>query len=151
MTSPRALAARKDSIEKANAIGVTPAYISTLVDTFYDRIREHDVLGPIFNTAIGDDWDPHLRRMKAFWASVTLSAGLYSGKPVPAHRKHLNMIEREHFEIWLSLFKQTLEDTAPTTACTDYFMVRAERIAKSLQLAMFGIPGLGPPQYSDKN
>lgn len=147
MTSPRAIAARQDILAKATAMGITPAYISRLVDTFYDRIRVHDVLGPVFNNAIGDDWGPHLSRMKAFWASVTLNAGLYTGKPVPAHRKHMDTMQIEHFEIWLGLFRETLEDTAPTSDCTEYFMVRADRIANSLKLALFGIPGLGAPKY----
>ena len=147
MTSPRALAAREEILQKATAIGITPDYISTLVDSFYDSIREHEILGPVFNNAIGDNWAPHLSRMKAFWASVTLNAGLYSGKPVPAHRKHIETIQSEHFDIWLGLFRQTLEDTAPTPECTEYFMVRADRIANSLKLALFGMPGLGAPKY----
>lgn len=147
MTSPRAVAARAEIIEKATAMGITPAYISTLVDRFYDHIRVHDILGPVFNRAIGENWDVHLTRMKAFWASVALNAGLYSGKPVPAHRQHSDMIQSEHFDIWLGLFRQTLEDTAPTPECVEYFMIRAERIANSLKLAMFGTSGLGPPRY----
>ena len=147
MTSPRATAARAEIVEKATAMGITPAYISILVDSFYDRIREHDILGPIFKNAIGENWTPHLSQMKAFWASVTLSSGVYSGKPVPAHHKHIDSIQNEHFDIWLGLFRQTLEDTAPTPDAVEYFMVRAERIAKSLKLALFGTPGLGAPSY----
>ena len=45
-------------------------------------------------------------------------------------------------KIWLALFRQTLEDTAPTPEAVAYVMERAERIAESLQLAMFGFPGL---------
>ena len=135
---------RREAIRaNAAALGIDDAYISTLVDTFYDRIRAHDLLGPIFDYAIGDKWDTHLPRMKDFWASVALNAGRYSGKPVPAHRKHTT-IQPEHFTIWLALFEKTLTDTALTPGAVDYFMERANRIAQSLQLAMFGIPGLPP-------
>ena len=126
----------------AEALGIDEAYISLLVETFYGRIRAHGLIGPIFERAIGDDWEHHLSKMKAFWASVALNAGSYSGKPVPAHKKHAT-IQPWHFNIWLALFKETLKDTAPTPGAAAYFMERAERIAQSLQLAMFGVPGLG--------
>lgn len=147
MQNPRITAARKAVQDKAAALGITPAYISKLVDLFYDRIRSNIILGPIFETAIGDHWDPHLKQMKAFWASVTMNAGLYSGKPVQQHRKHSEIIAREHFDIWLALFRETLEDTAPSPECVEYFMQRADRIANSLKLALFGTSGLGPPKY----
>jgi hemoglobin len=132
---------RAEIQRRANAIGIDEAYISLLVDEFYRRIRAHDVLGPIFDEAIGDRWDHHLPRMKSFWASVALNAGTYSGQPVPVHRKLTN-VEQPHFHIWLDLFHQTLDDTAPSPEVVDYFMERANRIAESLQLAMFGFPGL---------
>lgn len=125
----------------AAAIGIDEAYISRLVDAFYARIRAHDVLGPIFEGEIGAHWARHLPRMKSFWMSVALNAGTYSGKPVPAHQKLLG-VEEWHFGVWLELFRETLEDTAPTREAVDYFMERAERIAQSLKLAMFGFPGL---------
>lgn len=134
--------ARRAEIQAhAAAMGIDEAYISRLVDAFYDRVRADARLGPIFDDAIGDRWDEHLPRMKRFWASVALNAGTYSGKPVPAHQQ-LTQVERPDFQIWLTLFRQTLDDTAPSREAADYFMERAERIAESLQLAMFGFPGL---------
>lgn len=147
MSSDRIKAARQAIVKNAEDIGINSDYISILVDNFYDRIRDDQTLGPIFTTAIDDNWEPHLKQMKAFWSSVTMNAGLYSGKPVERHRKHIDVIRSEHFDIWLTLFRQTLEDTAPTPACVDYFMVRANRIANSLKLAMFGTSGLGPPRF----
>lgn len=135
---------RRDIQQTATALGIDDAYIDQLVETFYGRVREDATLGPIFDRAIGDNWGPHLATMKNFWASVAMNAGRYSGKPVPAHQKH-TAIQPEHFDIWLGLFRSTLEDTAAKPATVLYFMERAERIAKSLQLALFGIPGLGAP------
>jgi hemoglobin len=134
--------ARRAEIQRrANIIGIDEAYISLLVDEFYRRIRAEETLGPIFEEAIGDRWDYHLPRMKSFWASVALNAGTYSGQPVPAHRR-LARVKQPHFPSWLALFRQTLHDTAPTREAVDYFMERANRIAESLQLAMFGFPSL---------
>lgn len=145
MTETRRRSAEERRAEirtQAATLGINETYISHLVETFYARIRAHEELGPIFETAIGDDWDHHLGAMKAFWVSVALNAGQYSGKPVPAHKKHTS-IQPWHFKIWLALFEETLKDTAPTPGAVSYFMERAERIAKSLQLALFGIPRLG--------
>lgn len=148
MTEARLRSAEERRAEiQANAasLGIDEAYISLLVETFYGRIRAHELIGPIFETAIGKDWDSHLETMKAFWASVALNAGRYSGKPVLAHKRHTS-IQSWHFKIWLALFEQTLKDTSPTPGAVTYFMERAERIAQSLQLAMFGVPGLGKPR-----
>jgi len=138
----KAASERRAEIQRhANSLGIDETYISLLVDEFYRRVRSDPVLGPIFEQAIGDRWNRHLPRMKSFWASVTLNAGTYSGQPVPAHKK-LTHVQKVHFQHWLALFRGTLEDTAPSPEAADYFMERAERIAESLQLAMFGIPGL---------
>lgn len=132
---------REQVQHEALKMGIDEAYISILVDTFYDRIRSHDVLGPIFADAIGSDWEPHLQKMKHFWSSVARNTGQYSGKPVPAHQK-LTRVQQHHFAVWLDLFAQTLADTAPTPQAADYFMERAQRIARSLQMAMFDRPGV---------
>ncbi len=135
----------------AQEMGIDDAFIDTLVDAFYSKIRDHSVLGPIFNEKIGEKWDVHLARMKDFWASVALNAGRYSGRPVPKHAALTN-VEPHHFQIWLGLFYETLKETASSPQTVSYFMVRAERIADSLKLAMFGLPGLplerpgAPPQ-----
>jgi hemoglobin len=136
-----ALDRRFEMQARAASIGIDGAYISRLVDALYLRIRAHQILGPIFDKAIGDNWDNHLPRMKRFWESVALNTGTYSGKPVPAHQRLTN-VEPIHFRIWLALFRQTLEDTAASQEAVGYLMERAERIAESLQLAMFGFPGL---------
>lgn len=141
-TEIRTAEERRKAIQtNATAMGIDEGYISELVETFYERVRANPDLGPIFDNVIGDNWGPHLARMKDFWASVALNAGLYSGKPVPKHQK-LEHVTPKHFETWLALFRQTLEDTAPSPAAVLYFMERADRIANSLQLAMFGLPSL---------
>ncbi|HIG23157.1 group III truncated hemoglobin [Henriciella sp.] len=131
---------RRDVQAHAASLGIDDAFIETFVETFYGRVRENDRLGPIFNGEI-DDWPDHLSKLKDFWASVAMNAGRYSGKPVPAHMK-LEGVRREDFGEWLGLFRRTLEDIAPGVETVDYFMVRAERIAQSLQLAMFGLESL---------
>lgn len=139
MSSDHALAARQKIREDAAAIGVDEAFISTLVDTFYERVRQNPHLGPVFEGAV-DDWPEHLARLKSFWASVALNAGAYSGRPMQAHMR-VPAIEPAHFGEWLYLFEQTLRDIAPTEAAVEYFMVRANRIGESLKLGLFYRPG----------
>jgi hemoglobin len=49
--------------------------IAVLVDTFYARGRQDETLGPIFERVVGDAWEPHLEKMRAFWSSLTLASG----------------------------------------------------------------------------
>ena len=114
---------------------VDRAFISRLVRTFYDRVRQDARLGPIFAREITGDWEPHLEKMTDFWSSVILKTGDYHGRPVPAHMKIAD-ITPDDFTIWLGIFRDTAEElSAPEVAAV--FIDRAERIARSLQLALF--------------
>lgn len=132
-------------LAEAERLGIDEDFVSTLVDDFYGRIQADPVLGPVFGRAIGDDWGPHLAKMKDFWASVAMDAGRYDGRPVPAHLK-VEGIEQAQFAHWLGLFRSTLEEMTDNPATISYFMIRAERIAQSLQYALFGLP-LGRPGH----
>ena len=86
----------------------------------------------------------HLEKMKDFWATVALGAGRYSGEPIPAHKK-LAGVRPRHFDVWLEMFEETLQDTAPTPEAATYFMDHARQIGRGLQIAMFGANGSGRP------
>ncbi|PKQ06846.1 MAG: preprotein translocase subunit TatC [Alphaproteobacteria bacterium HGW-Alphaproteobacteria-12] len=131
---------------EADAAGgaTNEAEIERLVRTFYARIREDEVLGPIFDKAIGENWEPHLLKMCDFWSSVMLTTGRYKGQPMRAHLK-LKTVTPGHFDRWLMLFRATAEEVcAPETA--ERFVEKAARIAESLQLGMFFKPQLHDPE-----
>ena len=109
--------------------------LKALVDLFYDRVRRDDLIGPLFNDAIGD-WPGHLEKLTAFWSSVMLSSGRYKGQPVPAHFRHRDRIEPRMFERWLALWRLTTAElfVAPAAAA---LQAKAERIAESLNLALY--------------
>ncbi|MEQ8404476.1 MAG: group III truncated hemoglobin [Oceanicaulis sp.] len=132
-----ASARRTDMRAEADAAGVNEAFIDALVETFYARVREDDLLGPVFAHAIGADWAGHLATMKQFWQSVALGSGAYSGRPIPAHHKHVDRMGPEHFTRWLSLFERTLEDISENDDARAFFMVRAERIGARFQDILF--------------
>lgn len=88
--------------------------IDFLVRRFYDQIRQHDSLGPIFNGVV-KDWDTHLIHLSDFWEMILLQTGPGAGKfnPVKVHRQVDaevdNSIEQAHFGNWLELWFQTLD------------------------------------------
>ena len=86
--------------------------ISHLVHAIYDRIRDDEILGPIFERVIGDQWTPHLAKMCDFWSSVMLSTGRFHGNPMMAHMR-LKDVRPEHFERWLSMFRATASEVCP--------------------------------------
>ncbi len=82
--------------------------IVTLVDGFYDKVNRDALLGPIFNEVAGVDWAAHLPTMYRFWESMLFGAGSYEGAPFPKHA--VLPVQQAHFERWLSLFAQTVNE-----------------------------------------
>lgn len=117
---------------------IDEALIEKLVRAFYTKIRADNDLGPIFGMVITGDWEPHLQKMFAFWSSLTMLTGRYKGQPMVAHMK-LKMVQPEHFDRWLSLFRETANEVCPPPAAA-IFIDKAERVAESLKLGMFFKP-----------
>lgn len=82
--------------------------IKKLVDTFYGKVREDELLAPIFNERIGDNWPKHLEKMYTFWQTVLLGEQTYYGSPFPKHAQL--PVDRTHFKRWMELFKQTVDE-----------------------------------------
>lgn len=131
-----AMEKRKKLQDEARAIGVSEEYISVLVDEFYTKVRADAELGPVFDHVILDRWPWHLNRMKDFWNSIALRTGTYRGNPMIAHQA-LTEGKPEHFDIWLRLWKQTLEETAPNPEVVEFFMGYANAMGDRLSRAMF--------------
>lgn len=125
-----ALAARARKRAAAAAIGVDAAYVDAFVDAFYARVQADELIGPLFAARIAD-WAPHLVRMKAFWRSVLLNSGEYSGNPMRMHAQ-ISGLEELHFTRWLELFYGTLQDLGNTAAARAEVGNKARMIADSL-------------------
>ncbi|HEY6437475.1 MAG TPA: group III truncated hemoglobin, partial [Ignavibacteriaceae bacterium] len=82
--------------------------VRKLVDAFYGKVRENEMLSPIFNERIQDKWPIHLQKMYNFWQTVLLGEHTYFGSPFPPHAKL--PIEHGHFEEWMKLFAQTVDE-----------------------------------------
>jgi hemoglobin len=118
--------------------GIDTAMIERLVRGFYARVREDALLGPVFDAHI-QDWEPHFRRMFAFWSSVALMSGEYHGSPMA---RHLPLpVDAEHFDRWLALFEETARELCPPAAA-GHFIERAHRIAQSLEMGIAASQGV---------
>ena len=82
--------------------------IKLLVDTFYKRVNQNELLSPIFNDFANVNWDSHLPTMYRFWNGILFGEGNYKGSPFA---KHIPLpIDKTHFEKWLSLFTETIDE-----------------------------------------
>ncbi len=81
--------------------------IKLLVDSFYDKVREDDLLKNIFNDVIQDRWPEHLEKMYRFWQTVLLGDHTYFGSPFVPHAEL--PVEKSHFDRWMKLFVETVD------------------------------------------
>lgn len=88
------------------------AEIEQLVNAFYQRVQQDELLGFIFNDVAKTEWSTHLPKMVAFWETVIFGTGGFRGNPLAAHAKLTAMttMGREQFDRWLMLFQTTVDD-----------------------------------------
>lgn len=111
-------------------INTLPA-VKKLVDKFYDKIREDALLAPIFNAIIKDNWPKHLEKMYKFWQTILLKEHTYYGAPFVPHAKL--PVEKKHFDRWLQLFQETLDQNFVGEAAQEA-QWRANKMAEMFQL-----------------
>jgi hemoglobin len=75
--------------------------ILKLIRPFYIDIRQHAVLGPVFNAHI-EDWESHLQKITEFWALQTGGPSSYRGGFAGAHMRL--GLRPEFFDHWLGLW-----------------------------------------------
>ena len=82
--------------------------IRLLVDTFYERVRKDELIGPIFEDRLKGKWEHHLPKMYSFWQTILLGEHTYYGSPL---LPHLDMpVEGRHFSRWIGIFHQTVDE-----------------------------------------
>ncbi|MBP8822596.1 MAG: group III truncated hemoglobin [Flavobacteriales bacterium] len=86
----------------------TLADVRLLVDTFYGRARQDELIGPVFNNTIQDRWPEHLEKLYRFWQTILLGERTYQGAPFIPHFP-LGIDER-HFNRWLMVFQATIDE-----------------------------------------
>ena len=129
-----AVQARQEKREAAERVGIDEALVSDLVERFYQRVREHPTLGTVFDAHVAD-WPKHLGRMKSFWEAIAIESGRYHGNPMLKHAA-LPEARRGHFADWLALWRETVNELAPSEQVANFFTARADRISESLQMGI---------------
>jgi len=86
--------------------------IELLVNSFYTRVRDDEMLGFIFDKVAQTNWETHLPKMYAFWETVMFRSGGFTGNPLAAHAKLVPLTDmgRDKFDRWLTLFRATVDD-----------------------------------------
>ncbi len=83
--------------------------IIEIVDRFYARVREDDLIGPIFNDVAQVNWETHTQKIYDFWEMLLFGSEDYKGRPFPPHIPL--GLKPEHFQRWLQLFFSTVDDS----------------------------------------
>lgn len=108
--------------------------VQIMVHDFYSRVRVDPLIGPIFNEIAKVDWDHHIPKIANFWSDLLLGTDDYRGRPFPPHVP-LDL-KPEHFQRWLELFWQTIDD--------HFIGMKAEEAkARSLRIARNFMINLG--------
>jgi hemoglobin len=82
--------------------------IHLLVDTFYAKVKEDQIIGFFFNERLKGRWEAHHKKLYRFWHTVLLRRPDYFGNPVPMH---FNMqIKKAHFDHWLQVWCTTVDE-----------------------------------------
>jgi hemoglobin len=81
--------------------------IKVMVDSFYEKVNQDEMLSPVFNEYAKIDWETHLPKMYNFWNTILFSQGDYKGSP---YQKHEPLpVVKDHFDRWLLLFNETVD------------------------------------------
>ncbi|HVB89876.1 MAG TPA: group III truncated hemoglobin [Beijerinckiaceae bacterium] len=119
---------------RAAASGLTEPLLRSIVAAFYEKVRADPTLGPIFERAIGQDWEAHIEKICAFWLTATrLQAGYKGGDFLPAHFRFEGMDPRL-LPRWLALFRETVAQMCPPQV-GEALVDIAERMAQSLEVS----------------
>lgn len=112
--------------------------IELLVNTFYQHIKNDDLLGPVFALRIDEDkWPIHLEKMYRFWGTLLLYTQNYSGSPFD---KHIGLpVNSTHFAHWIKLFCQTVDDLFVGTVA-ETAKERANNIALTFEYKLENMP-----------
>ena len=116
--------------EKQDTDILTESDVRLLVNTFYDKVRKDEILAPVFEPIVKDNWEMHLSRMTDFWSTLLLYTKKYKDDPMP---KHLPLpIGKDHFDRWLLLFNLTINELFEGTIAENA-RKRANSIAKIMK------------------
>ncbi|NMM75195.1 globin [Rhodococcus sp. SRB_17] len=110
--------------------------LTALVHGFYADVRADALLGPVFEEALRDRWEPHLARMVDFWSTVALGSKRFSGNVFAKHMA-LEGVTPAHFAAWVRLWGEHTERLFEPEVARE-LQATAHGIARNLFQGYFG-------------
>lgn len=85
--------------------------VALLIQAFYEKARQDEQIGFIFNEVVSIDWEAHFPIMYDFWEGVLFNKHHYKRNPIKIHQDlHLKVpLTKAHFDRWLALFMETID------------------------------------------
>jgi len=112
---------------------ITATEIDLVVAEFYDAIRHHPGLGPVFAAHI-TDWPAHEAKIARFWRNAILMERSYDGNPFAVHQAAGN-VRPGMFDVWLGLFDSVLRRNLPAETAQSWSAL-AHRIGRGLRMGV---------------
>lgn len=110
--------------------------IDLLMQRFYSKALNDDVIGYIFTDVAKLDLEHHLPVIGDSWETIVFQTGVYAKhgrNPLQVHGE-LNLktpLELEHFKRWLKLFDATVDESFAGERA-DFMKLRARAIANRM-------------------
>lgn len=88
---------------------VTKNDIELLVNSFYEKVKQDDLIAHFFTQV---NWQEHLPVMYNFWENSLFYTGTYTGNPMKTHKQlhSLKALQTADFDRWLKHFLATVEE-----------------------------------------
>lgn len=90
----------------------TRADIEQFIKAFYEKVKIDPVIGILFTRVVQMDWDHHIPVITDFWETILLDNPVYKKNAMAVHydlhKKY--PLQKEHFDAWLAIFNQTLDE-----------------------------------------
>lgn len=104
--------------------------VKNMVDTFYAKAKEDDLIGELFVKLLEGKWDSHMVKLYSFWETILKIDNSYVGHPVELHTTM--HISKEMFDRWVDVFVKNVDDQYEGTNAE-----RAKLRAKTMARAFY--------------
>ena len=108
--------------------------IELLINQFYKKVITDPFIGPFFTKVVHFSWDVHIPIMISFWETILLGKLTYKGNAMIKHIElnKLSPLEHHHFERWLTLWGETINENFTGQKASEAIM-RAATIAQIME------------------
>ena len=114
--------------------------IEELIVQFYEKVKPNPAIGFIFTEVVHIDWEHHIPVIVDFWETILLDNPVYNKNAMEVHYElHKKIpLKKIHFENWLSLFTNTVDELFEGKTAT-LAKTRAKSIAAVMEFKMNGM------------